>query len=250
NSREILVDEAFVKKAKDVMGWDNVVGKEVGVSEHTTYSQGPYYTICGVYENIRLNTISNQDMRPSVTFYKQEPANVLTIKFHELTPEALLQAEQTIQSLITHRDVSLYNWSLSMENLYQNDKRFKDAVTIGSIVALLIALIGLVGYTNDEMNRRRKEVAIRKVNGGELLDVQRIFVVDMLKFALPSVVIGSIASYYLAALWLEQFSEKIALSWYLFASCSMVVVCFVIATLLYKLHSFTHENPINALKSE
>lgn len=250
NSREILVDEAFAKRAKDVMGWDNVIGKEIAVSEHTTYSQGPYYTICGVYENIRLNTISNQDMRPSVTFYKQEPANVLTIKFHELTPEALQQAEQTIQSLITHRDVSLYNWSLSMEYLYQNDKRFKDAVTIGSIVALLIALIGLVGYTNDEMNRRRKEVAIRKVNGGELLDVQRIFVVDMLKFALPSVVLGSIASYYLAALWLEQFSEKISLSWYLFASCSMVVVCFVIATLLYKLHSFIHENPINALKSE
>lgn len=250
NSREILVDEAFAKRAKDVMGWDNVIGKEIGVSEHTTYSQGPYYTICGVYENIRLNTISNQDMRPSVTFYNQKPASILTVKFHDLTPDALLKAEQTIQGLITHRDVSLYNWSLSMESLYLDNKRFRDAVTIGSIVALLIALIGLIGYTNDEMNRRRKEVAIRKVNGGELLDVQRIFVVDMLKFALPSVVIGSIASYYLAALWLEQFSEKISLSWYLFASCSMVIVCFVIATLLYKLHSFIHENPINALKSE
>ncbi|MGL4852610.1 MAG: ABC transporter permease [Phocaeicola sp.] len=250
NSQEIMVDEAFVQRAKEVLGWDDVIGKEIGISEHTHKASGPFFTICGVYQNIRLNTLSNQDMRPSVTFYNRHIAFYTVINFHELTPTALLKAEATIQQLITHRTVTLHSWALSMEKLYEADKQFKEAVTIGSIVALLIALIGLVGYTTDEMNRRRKEVAIRKVNGGELKDLQRIFLKDLFKFALPALLLGSLASYYVASLWLQQFSEKITLSWSLFVGCSVGLLLLLIVLQLYKLNKFIRESPVGALKSE
>lgn len=41
---------------------------------------------------------------------------------------------------------------------------------IGGIVTLIIALIGLLGYTSDETNRRGREIAIRKVNGGDSME--------------------------------------------------------------------------------
>ena len=63
NSREVMVDRRFVEKMKLVAGWtDDVIGKDICVTEHSKWNEEPF-TICGVYENIRLGGISNQDMR-------------------------------------------------------------------------------------------------------------------------------------------------------------------------------------------
>ncbi len=62
------------------------------------------------------------------------------------------------------------------------------------LVALLIALIGLIGYLAGEIGRRQKEIVIRKVNGARTADVLRLFITDILRVALPAVLIGVVLS--------------------------------------------------------
>ena len=63
------------------------------------------------------------------------------------------------------RNVTVTAYYMDMIDLYKDSRTFRDSVMIGGIVTLIIALIGLLGYTSDETNRRGREIAIRKVNG-------------------------------------------------------------------------------------
>jgi len=58
-----------------------------------------------------------------------------------------------------------------IESQYEGTRHFRDGVFVASIAILLITLMGLFGYITDEMHRRSKEIAIRKVNGATILPV-------------------------------------------------------------------------------
>ena len=137
-----------------------------------------------------------------------------------------------------------------MGNLYRDSRQFLDAVLIGGIITLLISLIGLIGYTNDEINRRRKEIAVRRVNGATFNDVAGLFLVDILRIALPALVLGGGAAFYAAGRWQEQFSEKVPLSILLFLGCALAVLGIILAVVLINIYRAANANPVDCLKSE
>ena len=81
---------------------------------------------------------------------------------------------------------------------------------------MLIALMGLIGYVNDEMQRRSKEIAIRKVNGATAISVLRMVLGNVLLTAVPSAIAGAILAGIVAGKWLEDFSVRTNMSPWLF----------------------------------
>lgn len=248
NSREVMVDRRFVERMKTVAGWTDVVGRTISVSEHS--DKGEEYTICGVYENFRIGSISAEENRPSVLFYSKRPQYNLFVKFHRMSPEGLAKVQETITRLYPDKELYVNTFRSQMLESYTSARQFRDAVMIGGAVALLITLIGLIGYTTDEVNRRRKEIAVRRVNGATVGDVLRLFSMDVLYIAPYAIVIGSAAAYFVVQKWQEQFSEKVALSWYIFLGCAMAVLVVLCAVVLLNVRKAASENPVNNLKSE
>ncbi|MEG1585624.1 MAG: FtsX-like permease family protein, partial [Bacteroidales bacterium] len=247
--KQVMVDRNFAEKMKTVAGWtDGVIGKNICITEHSQSNES--YTICGVYENIRLGSIADQDNRPSFMFYRKAPSSKVIVKLKNQTPAAMLQIESQIRQLLPDREIPVYSWQAELQNLYTDSRHFRDAVMIGSIVTLLIALIGLIGYTNDELNRRRKEIAIRKVNGGSAGRILKLFLKEILTIAIPSLLTGAGSAAIVARHWQEQFSEKTPLSWYLFVSTILTALLIILAVMSWRVYRETNDNPIKALKSE
>lgn len=96
-----------------------------------------------------------------------------------------------------------------LKEIYRNVYRFRNSVWITSTFILLIVVMGLIGYVNDETQRRSKEIAIRKVNGAEASTILRLLSRDILYVAVPSVLIGIVVSYFTGKAWLDQFAETI-----------------------------------------
>lgn len=117
-------------------------------------------------------------------------------------------------------------------------------------ITLLIALMGLVGYLGDEMRRRSKEIALRKVNGASTADVLRLLARDVLWIAVPSVVVGAAVSRWGADLLVSNFVERVALRWWLFALCGAVVLLIVCTVQLVRTWRIANANPINMIKTE
>lgn len=67
-----------------------------------------------------------------------------------------------------------------IKGVYKDVYRFRNSVWITSAFILLIVIMGLIGYVNDETQRRSKEIAIRKVNGAEASHILRLLTRDIL----------------------------------------------------------------------
>ena len=243
--REVMVSEKFEQKMKELAGWDRAVGKQI----ICTSFQGSY-TIVG-YKDVRIGSITNPDTRGSCCFYSRKPEQMRYIFIRFQNMEGLEAANKCIKEIATDNpDIAVTPYNQMVTELYTDARHFRTTVMIGGLVALIIALVGLIGYLSGEIARRQKEIAIRKVNGAKISDVLRLFQTDILKVALPAVTIGAIGACYVARLWLEQFSEKTTLSPVIFIGGAIVVIAVILSVVCFSCYRVATSNPVNYLKNE
>ena len=244
--REVMVSRKFEERMKELAGWDQALGKQI----ICTSFQGPY-TIVGVFEDTRIGSITNPDTRPSVCYYSRKPEQMHYILIRFQSMDGLEAANKLVKELVTDNpDISIVPYNQMVTELYTDAHRFRTTVMIGGLVALMIALIGLIGYLAGEMARRQKEIAIRKVNGAKITDVLKLFHTDILRVALPAVMIGAIGAWYVARLWLEQFSEKATLSPIIFVGGALAVIIVILSVVCLGCYRVASSNPVNYLKTE
>lgn len=252
-SNEIMVNRLFAETICKATNWtDGVVGKEIAITEHryqvpSEEGWSNIYRICGVYENYRIGSLSHMDTRPSVLFYDSSPRAILLVKYHQLNAAGIEKVNAVLQELIPGQERKMHIYSQELGNLYTNSRKFRDQVLIGGLVALLISLIGLIGYINDEVNRRRKEIAIRKVNGATMGEIQRIFLIDIIRISAPATIIGSMFAYFIAEKWQAQFVEKIALSPGIFIGGAAIVTLCALLSVVFRTAYTVREKVVESL---
>ncbi|WP_298547419.1 FtsX-like permease family protein [uncultured Parabacteroides sp.] len=247
-SNKVMVSRSFVKKMEQVAGWTgSAIGKNVIITEHS--HNGEPFTICGVYDDVCIGSTGNPDTRPTVLFYDKY-APMILIKFHEMSPENIKKVQKVLEDMMPDRNVTVTAYYMDMIDLYKDSRTFRDSVMIGGIVTLIIALIGLLGYTSDETNRRGREIAIRKVNGATAWDILKMISKDISYIAIPAIVIGMTVAYYSGTGWLEKFTEKAPIGFFIFLAGAMMVYVLIVACILYRAWAVSNANPVESLKSE
>jgi len=122
---------------------------------------------------------------------------------------------------------------------------------VACIAILAITLMGVIGYTNDEVRRRSKEIAIRKVNGAEVGNILRMLCKDVAIIALPAVLIGTLASKYVGELWVStNFRDILAISPLIYIGVGILAMAFILGTVIVKSWRVANENPVVSIKSE
>lgn len=245
DSAQILVSQTFADKITKILNWkDGVVGKMIQVSEHGVC------TIKGVYKDIRIGSISEPDPRPSAIFSANIPLNNIVIKFPQLNSENIRQVNKVMQTALPNKDIVVTPYKTSMTFLYTSSRLFRNSVLIGGIITLIIVLIGLIGYTNDEINRRSAEIAIRKINGASAKEILRLFMKDILRIAIPALIIGELLAAVAAEKWMENFAQKTSLSIFIFLSCGIAVLAIILSVVSLDSYRTAVQNPVDALKRE
>lgn len=251
---EVMLSREAAERLRKVAGWgdESVVGKYIRESAHHE-SDDPVRQarICGVYENFRVGTSDYASLAaPSTLYYNPVPGPWLYVRFHRLTPEALREVEEVIARVAPDKEISFFSYAGELEYLHHDTRHFRDAVLAGGIVTLLIVFIGLVGYTADEVNRRRKEMAIRKINGATSGEVIALFLRDVARVALPAILMGCLISFVVARIWQQQYVEKASLAWYLFLAGGVAVLAVIAAVSIYNVYKAARENPALSIKTE
>lgn len=247
-SNKVMVSRSFVEKMEQVADWTgSAIGKNIIITEHS--QNGEPFTICGVYEDVCIGSTGNPDTRPTALFYDRY-APMILIKFHEMSPENIKKAQKVLEDVMPDRNVTVTAYYMDMIDLYKDSRTFRDSVMIGGIVTLIIALIGLLGYTSDETNRRGREIAIRKVNGATAWSILKMISKDISYIAIPAIVIGMTVAYYSGTGWLEKFTEKAPIGFFIFLAGAMMVYVLIIACVLYRAWAVSNSNPVDSLKSE
>lgn len=253
SSRQVIIDEALAKRLTTLGHWkDGAVGKRIWISSHC--NEDETMTICGVVKNIKYGTVTSEGAEfkniSYVYFYAPWTASYMLVKFNNLTEDALTELRNKVQSMYPHNKVTVLDYESEFKAQYASQLNFRNGILVAGIVTMVIALFGLVGYTSDEVNRRRKEIAIRKVNGAKVKDILRIFLKNIMKIALPCIIVGDLGAWLIARQWLMSFSEKITMTPLLFIGVTIILLVIIGLSVIINCYKVANSNPVKYLKDE
>ena len=163
-------------------------------------------------------------------------------------PGKTLRNSQAPDESVPSTDITVDIYREVIRAQYENELHFRNTVFVGVIVTLLISLIGLVGYTNNEIQRRSKEIAIRKVNGATASSIVRLIARDLQWITLAALVAGFAGAYLIGGNWLLRFATKTPLNIGLFAGCGLTVCAIIAVTVILKTRRTACENPVKSIK--
>ena len=239
NEGDVLVNEEVVR----LMKWtDGAVGKRLNDFDMAG-------TIVGVFRNVR-NTSFLYKQFPVALVYSPKASHSFDVRLKQPYDENLKKLNEYMEQVHPTKALEFISIDTMLKEVYRDVYRFRNSVWITSTFILLIVIMGLIGYVNDETQRRSKEIAIRKVNGAEASTILRLLSRDILYVAIPSVLIGIVASYFTGKAWLEQFAETIELNPLLFAGMALGVIALVVACVVIRAWRIANENPVKSIKSE
>ena len=255
DSSEIVVDEKFVTKMAEFTDWsDGAVGKQVFITGHdrSRDSERSYFTISGVYKSYIIGNLTGVDQRPSALFYGEigSMSSWMPHVLFKVRPESLTKVKETLESALEGREINIVSYEEQMRAAYDDSKKMRNTMAIGSVFSLLIALLGLIGFIKDESLRRSKEMAVRKINGATTRDILGVFATDIMKLSAVMAVIACVAAYFVAHKWLEQFAEKVSLNPLYFIGGAALVLTIVLGVVVLNCLRIARANPVESLKNE
>ena len=134
--------------------------------------------------------------------------------------------------------------------MYGELKSLRNIALIAGVSIIFIAVMGLVGYITDEIQRRRKEIAIRKINGADVSSIIGMLISDIVKIAFPAVAIGGIAAYWIGVIFNDSTNS---VGENIMAVCclsSMVVFAVIVSAVILMTWRAANANPTENLRSE
>lgn len=235
---DILISEDFEEKLLNMTNWrDGVIGKTVQTSEKGLA------TIVGVYQKIRVGTIIDEDIRPSLISYSNKVDRYIFLKMKDISLESQNKISEVISNTIKSDNYTINAYGESLIKRYNQARIFRNTILAGGIIATLIMLLGLIAYITNEISRRSSEIAIRKINGALERDIVTLFIIDIYKLAIPSIFIGAVISNYLSNQILQNFTKKIALNLILLLGCSLFVLIIITISTYLSCLKISKQNP-------
>jgi putative ABC transport system permease protein len=133
---------------------------------------------------------------------------------------------------------------------YEGEKNLAQTLSALTLVAVVIACLGLFGLATFAAERRTKEIGIRKVLGASVASIVGLLSKDFLKLVGIAIVIATPLAYWAAGKWLQDFAYRVELTWWVFALAGVVAVVIAFATVATQAWKAARQNPVNALRSE
>lgn len=237
---EVIVNETFA----DMMHWGNdAVGRTVDVDGTAQMK------VVGVLKDFQIEDFT-ADKMPFVARYNKYFVGTIHVRLKEPFVRNLQQLNKDVADAFHNQTIDFIGYEKKITDSYNSVRVFRNATLMAAITMFFVMLMGLIGYTADEVRRRSKEIAIRKVNGAEASSILELLSKDILVVALLAVILGSLASWYINGIWMEQFAEQIPLGWIVYLLVIIVNLVIIVGCVLWKSWRIANENPVNSIKSE
>jgi len=254
NSNQVIVEKRFIDLMRKYFGVtdNNIVGKTFKISDHEQENGSHEYQIIGVIDNMYRGEFTEQSEndRPMVIFPAVPPQRFLYVKFHELNASSLRKAQEVIDNIVPDARITMISYEKSVREPSSQVRHYAILIFVISIISLMIAFVGLMGYITNEVLCRSKEIAIRKVNGMSVKSILQLFCTGILKVALPSLLLGCLCAVIVGKEWISQFTKQASLSPLLMLAVIVIILILIMAVVVLSCLAVVRANPINYLRNE
>ncbi|PKP34696.1 MAG: hypothetical protein CVU00_05580 [Bacteroidetes bacterium HGW-Bacteroidetes-17] len=138
-----------------------------------------------------------------------------------------------------------------MDKQYKAEERLGKIVSYFSIFALIIACMGLLGMTSYMIHQRKREIGIRKVHGGAVIQIIKMLSFEFVKWVVLAFIISVPISYFLMKTWLtNNFTYQVIIEWWIYVLSGLAVVIVSLVTVSIQSYRAAIMNPVDSLRYE
>lgn len=246
SSNNIVINEKMVHflEGKDAEG---IVGK-------TVTFWGEDWTVAGVIKDYNHFGFKSS-VEPLVIRHTRNNRNILVKLDRKTMTMGNTSKALDDMNRIWHQifPVSTYNYTFldqKYEALFKDEQKFAKAFQLFTILAILIASLGLFGLTSYTCLQRTKEIGIRKVNGATITQILSLLNKDFVKWVGLAFVVAVPIAWYATHQWLSAFAYKTALNWWVFALAGIVALAIALLTVSWQSIKAAMTNPVESLRNE
>lgn len=242
DSMAIVVNEAFVRK----MGFTEPLNKTV-----YRYSFGlQAYHIVGVVKDFNYSSLRNEVKPLALVNEYNNGAVTLRISTGNL-PALLLQVENTWHRFAHHTAQFAYSFmDDDFDATYRADQRMKQIFLSFSVLAIVIACLGLFGLSAYAAEQRNKEIAVRKVVGASTSHIINMLSGDFVRLVALAILIASPIGWYVMNKWLQDFAYRIHISFTIFLLAALIAFLIALFTVSFQSVRAALTNPVRSLRAE
>lgn len=240
---EIVVNETFVK----TIGWtspQDAIGKIMMRGNNKTVP------IVGVVKDWNTNSLHSR-IRPVVlgnyaSIYREAG---IKIRMTQST-EAMAHIQKVWNETFPEYVFSSEFLDERIERFYQNERLTSNLFTTFAGIAILIGCLGLFGLVAFMVNRKTKEIGVRKVLGASIVDILKIFAGEFSRLIVVAFIIAAPLTYYIMQEWLQDFEYRVAIGAGVFVLALCVSLLIAAVSVGYQVLRAARANPVHALKYE
>ncbi len=209
-------------------------------------------TIKGVIANFHFESMQ-QPIKPQIFFSVSTMLNYRYMSFR-LRPgnisQSLTEIEQKWKLLMPTAPFEYKFMDDNLGDLYRSELQLKKSTYTASLLSLIIALLGIFGMVSLNINRRLKEVGIRKVLGASVQSISILFIKEFLVVLVLSMLIACPLAYFLVDDWLANYAYRIAIGLNPFLIGILLIGVLTTLLIMFQTLKAAIANPVNSLRSE
>lgn len=244
NGLSFIINQSFANE----LGFESAVGKKVG---HSWYPNDSLGTIIGVTEDFNFNSLHYKVNTLSMVIHEDWGFSEMSIKVNgENIPEALDQVERVYGQFVKEYPFEYEFLNDHFNELYQSDQQMGRVVTIITGLSIFIGCMGLFGLASISIQRRTKEIGIRKVLGASIQQLLVILSQDFALMILASAILATPVTYYFMQQWLEGFAYSVQINPLVFVFGGLVSLVIAMVTISFHTIKAANANPVHSLRDE
>ena len=244
NSENFQLPYIINETLAEMIGWTpkEAIGKSI-----ENRAEGP---VVGVVEDFHFTSL-HEPVGPVIQFLSRDYSRVLMAKINGNDINATLdRLESTWNTRITDRPFNYHFLDDDYEKLYASEERSTALFKSASLLAIVLAALGLFGLAAFMNIKRTKEIGIRRVLGASISSISILFVRQFLGLVGIAILIAIPLAWIAGNRWLQDFAYKIDVAWWHFVVSGLLVIGIAIITISYHAIRACYRNPVNSLRAE
>ncbi len=206
--------------------------------------------VVGIVKNFNYKSLHNV-IEPITIVYLPRQGQIANIKISDKNvAQTLTNIGEIWNELAPGFPFNYQFLDLSLEDLYKNEDRLGKAIAWFSLIAIFIAVLGVLSLSTFLCENRVKEIGIRKVNGAKPLNIIILLNKHYILSLVIAMAIATPVSWYAMTRWLEHFAYKTTISWWIFLASGIITFLTAVSTVSLQSWHYSSRNPAETLRYE
>jgi putative ABC transport system permease protein len=249
-----IINETFYNKLKAVYSDEQIAAGNFSDNENPFGENDlTEFKIIGVVNDFHYASLHSEI--ENFAFFVRGPKSGINryvlVRFEQnKTKETIAAINKKMEEFYPGQPIVYSFLDAQLNTQYASEQLLLKLINVFSILAIVVACLGLLGLSIFMTEKRTKEIGIRKVNGAKVNEILILLNKDFIRWVVIAFVIATPIAYYFSQEWLQNFAYKTSVSWWVFLTAGLLALFIALITVSWQTFKVARRNPVDSLRYE